>query len=217
MGMFNIKDIFGKFNKPTEEDVYETDASTEDSTKPRGIFANKKLLNIIVWIIIGVIALMAFGNCGDRGSGALPIVNEDTRLGDGFDITEYRQMLERDMSEALSRMYGAGEVRVTISFENSGELVLATDRQSNEERNREGVDGTGRNNYRISHEDRIVLHGSRNQATTPIVIRENAPQVSGVLIVAEGANDERIRLELHQAARAVLGAPAHRIQVVAKR
>ena len=215
MGIFNFKDIFAKFGK--------TESSNDSDSEPQGIFRNKKLVNLIVWIILGIIVLISMGSCGNRGISNMPLIGDtigDTHSDSGFstgigiNIIEYRQALERDVSEALSRMEGAGKVRVTISLENTGERVLATDNTMTEERQREGVDAAGRNNYRITHEGRVVLHGRQNQGTTPIIVRENTPRISGALIVAEGAGDDRIRFELHQAARAILGAPAHRIKVV---
>lgn len=213
MSIFNLRGIFGKFNKQNDDNDDVIDISPEnESETPKGVFGNKKLVNVIVLIIVGIIALIGMGSCGNDGGNATLPTLDDARLSN-FDINEYRRMLERDISEALSQMYGAGEVRITISLENSGERVLATDRQANEERNREGEDGAGRDIHRITLDDRIVLHGRNEQI--PIVLSESAPRVAGALIVAEGASDERIRRELHIAARAVLGAPAHRIQVVA--
>ena len=212
MGIF--KNLLSKFaNTEAQDDV----DGGEDS--PPSMLKNKKLVNIIVIIVLGIILLLGMGSCGE--SNVIPLMNDDNRVNDsvlGFsgtiDIVEYRQMLERDVSDALSRMSGAGEVHVTISFEHGGERVLATDRQASEERTRDGDADSGRNNYRISIEDRVVLHGANNRGTNPIVVRETTPRVSGVLVVAEGANDEQIRLELHRAARAITGAPAHRVKVV---
>jgi len=210
MGIFNLRGIFAKQEK--EEDAADIVHDAEAEEVPKGLFANKKLVNIIVLIIVGIILLISMGSCGDSNNNAA-LQNFELQQSSGIDITEYRQMLERDISETLSKMSGVGAVRVTISLENSGERVLATDRQANEERNREGENGVGRDIHRITLDDRVVLHG--RSEPVPIVLSETTPRVAGVLVVAEGADDERIRFELHQAVRAILGAPAHRIMVVA--
>jgi len=211
MGIFNLRGFWANLGKKEENDSEVIDVSPNDEETPKGIFDNKKLVNVIVLIIVGVILLISMGNCGDDNNAVLPVM--DVGQNSGIDITEFRQMLERDISETLSKMSGAGEVRVTITLENGGERVLATDRQTNEERNREGEGGVGRDIHRITFNDSVVLHGRQEQV--PIVLSETAPRVAGALIVAEGASDERIRLEIHRAARAILGAPAHRVVVVA--
>jgi len=209
MRIFSLRGIFEKFGKQGVENDDVIDISP-DAKAPKVLAGNKKLVNVIVLIVVGIIALIGMGSCGDGGSDTV-LPSLDVQRVSGFDITEFRQDLERDISEALSRMSGAGEVRVTILLENSGERVLATDRQANEERNREGENG--RDIHRITLDDRVVLHGRTEPV--PIVLSETTPRISGALIVAKGANDEWVRRELHQAARAILGAPAHRIMVVA--
>ena len=214
----NFFNMFAKKDAETDDSV----RSLENESEQKGAFANKKLVNVIVIIVLGIILLIGMGDCGSSGGGIVPILGDSGNLDDfaifgsaGIDIDDYRERLERDVSAALSRMAGAGEVRVTISFEHGGERVLATDRQATEERSSEVGSDSGRNNHRITIEDRVVLHGASNRGTNPIVVLETTPRISGVLVVAEGANDEQIRFELHRATRAVLGAPAHRIMVVA--
>ena len=46
-----------------------------------------------------------------------------------------------------------------------------------------------------------------------IVLYEKEPQVRGVLVVAEGAGDPSVRLDLQRAVQAVTGAPLKAIEV----
>ena len=45
------------------------------------------------------------------------------------------------------------------------------------------------------------------------MVKEKAPQVAGVLVVAEGAADESVRLKIYEAVKALYGMPSHRIKV----
>ena len=47
----------------------------------------------------------------------------------------------------------------------------------------------------------------------PIVLKEIEPQVRGVIVVAEGAADINVRMDLQRAVRAVLDIPLSRIEV----
>jgi len=48
----------------------------------------------------------------------------------------------------------------------------------------------------------------------PVIARTSRPEIAGVLIVAEGAHDVRIRAQLMDAAMVALRLPANRIEVV---
>ena len=53
--------------------------------------------------------------------------------------------------------------------------------------------------------------GSRNGE--PYVVEEKTPEITGVLVVASGAADEKVRLEIYDAVKALYGIAAHRIKV----
>jgi len=44
-------------------------------------------------------------------------------------------------------------------------------------------------------------------------VEEKTPKIGGVLVVAEGAGDERVRVEIYDAVKAIYGVAAHRIKV----
>jgi len=176
-------------------------------------FKNKKMVNIIVWVIIAVIILIVMS--GGKKDKPVPII--DPQGGAMIsDITKYRQSLEKDMAAALSAIDGAGAVQVTLLLENGGEKFIASDVKLNEERNSEdAVDTEGKSSYRVSRDDKVVITSKQNQAGQPILLKENMPKISGVLVAAKGAGDEKVKLELYEAAKAISGAYVHRIKVVA--
>ncbi|HPU36274.1 MAG TPA: hypothetical protein PLA91_05715, partial [Bacillota bacterium] len=55
---------------------------------------------------------------------------------------------------------------------------------------------------------------SENGEERPVVEREVAPQVAGVLVVAEGAGDSRIKARLFEATRVALGVDPQKILVL---
>ncbi len=66
---------------------------------------------------------------------------------------------------------------------------------------------------RSEESESYVVTGGKSSAAEPFVIRERAPEISGVLVVAEGAASERIRTEIYEAVKALYGMAAHRIKV----
>jgi stage III sporulation protein AG len=51
----------------------------------------------------------------------------------------------------------------------------------------------------------------------PVVSRQEAPEIAGVLVVASGARDPRVCEMLARSVQTLLGLPAHRVQVVPSR
>lgn len=57
-----------------------------------------------------------------------------------------------------------------------------------------------------------LLTGANNQL---VALQENLPPVTGVIVVAQGADDAGVRLTLNRVVQTLLSIAAHRIEVIA--
>lgn len=119
---------------------------------------------------------------------------------------------EKRLEEILEKINGAGDVSVMIYYSNKGEKIVASDTKikSEKENIREGEEKESEN-----REESTVLYGASGDEQ-PFVTEERMPKPDGVLIIAEGAENEKIKYEISEAARALLGLPPNRIRVAAK-
>ncbi len=108
---------------------------------------------------------------------------------DNVAIDEYARGMEVRMAEVLSRIDGAGAVSVMITFESSAEIVPATETDRN--------DNTS-----------IVIVGGK-----PVIITEIQPKVLGVIVVAEGASNIKVKLDLLKAVQTLLDIEQSRIEI----
>ena len=110
--------------------------------------------------------------------------------------------LEEKLTRTLSRIDGAGEVQVMISYSTSEEIVpaMSVDKQTSETTDTE------------SSKPMTIQQGDGEQ---PMVLYEKQPQVLGAIIVAEGAQDIRVRMDLLRAAQTVLGVSSSQVEVFA--
>lgn len=108
--------------------------------------------------------------------------------------------MEERLADALSAIRGVGKVRVLISYSASEEIVPA---MSVDESN------SGSSVSR-SEEPVTVGSGSSEQA---MVLMVRSPTVRGAIIIAEGAEDVAVRMDLLRAAQAILGVPSSNIEV----
>lgn len=162
----------------------------------------KKLGKILIAASAVAILFLVFGNFGGEEKN-----KQDEKA--GFNMESYKAALEEEAEAALSKIRGAGEVKVILSFESLGKTVVARDNQSKTEKN-SGEDE--RESKEIN--DSVVLYG-QGQSEKPYVTEEKVPLPSGVLVIASGADKEAVRYELYEAVKALYGVSSHRIKVTA--
>jgi stage III sporulation protein AG len=115
--------------------------------------------------------------------------------------TEYVNYLENKLSNVLSKISGAGSVNVIITLENGFSYVYATDTETKT----------------------IVSNGTETTLTTetvilvsnePVVVKEIYPNIKGVVVVAEGAADVSVKLNILTAVETVLEIDRNNITVL---
>lgn len=109
--------------------------------------------------------------------------------------------LERRMEEALSRVAGAGEVKVVLTVQSTARRVLAQDGRSTQRG--EELDST--------LTTVVVAQGSGTQE--PVTIQQLSPQYQGALVVCSGGDDPSVRLRVVEAVSALTGLGADKISV----
>ena len=129
---------------------------------------------------------------------AIVLYNFLTKRDDGGEnvSADYETALEAQLGAVLSDIEGAGEVSVMISFSDEGETVIATETKVLE-------DGT-------------VVTAPVLVDGEVVVLEVKKPEISGVLIVAEGADDLSVRFDLLSAAASVLDINQSLIKVYAR-
>ena len=129
---------------------------------------------------------------------AIVLYNFLTKRDDGGEnvSADYETALEAQLGAVLSDIEGAGEVSVMISFSDEGETVIATETKVLE-------DGT-------------VVTAPVLVDGEVVVLEVRKPEISGVLIVAEGADDLSVRFDLLSAAASVLDINQSLIKVYAR-
>lgn len=181
--------------------------------KQEGSSIDKKKVN--PFIVGGIIAAIVFL----AGSSFLGSNNKQDEKTDRYILDEsvqqknmfedYSLQIEKRLSEALSEISGAGRVNVIVNMDDSGEKVLATDNKNKAEHYSEENSVSEKNEL----EESTVMTG-QGSGQQPFVIKEKKPNPTGIIVIAEGARNESIRLELFEAVKALYGISPHRIKVV---
>lgn len=126
--------------------------------------------------------------------------------------------LEARLEEFFSLVDGAGRVRVMISPFAGRETVFAMDKNMSESTSTEqDAQGGTRETRQYQTQEQTVMITDRQGTDRPLVVREVFPQVTGIVIIAEGGDNPFVQDALTRAARAVLGVEPHMVQVLAGR
>ena len=107
---------------------------------------------------------------------------------DAQNVSSYVTELEKKLSKSLSEVKGAGRVEVIISVESGFKSV-----------------------YKESTNGLVLVIGK------PVVVTEGYPAITGVIIVAEGANNLSVKISLLSAARIFLNVGEEKIKILTRK
>lgn len=118
---------------------------------------------------------------------------------------------EKRLAEILKKISGVGAVEVFMTYADNGRVVVEKDGTQSENMLRE-TDSSGGSRTTTSTEDRqeTVLGSSRE----PYVVQQLRPQVEGVLVVAEGAGNEAVKMRIKETIKALFGLEANKISIM---
>lgn len=122
----------------------------------------------------------------------------------------YEEELEARVKEILSHVDGVGQVDVMIVLKSSEERVVHVDRNTSESSvSEEDAQGGKRVTSSREIEENALSAGSQ-----PFVEKELRPELSGIIISAQGGGTPQVRAEISAAMEALFGLPAHKIKVL---
>ena len=122
--------------------------------------------------------------------------------------------IEQKLEDILEKIDGAGEVKVMITYQDSGTQVVEKDKNTSEN-SLEESDSTG--GVRSTKEQQLqesTVYEEADAGNTPFVSKELLPKVEGILIVASGGDNQKVKQNISEAVLALFQVEAHRITIV---
>lgn len=155
---------------------------------------------IIAVIFLLILAIIFFGDFSFSSSTSGTTQSTSTYT----NADEYVKSLENRLKNVLSQIKGAGNVEVMISVDNGIEFEIAIDTESS------SISKNGETTTTTSSKPIIITNDGQQ---TPIIISENLPTITGVVIVSSGANDVFVKLNLLSATETLLNISQNDIQI----
>ena len=162
--------------------------------------------DIVTFVAVGAALMFIGGSFGKEESMAKTTVSEKEVK---------TESLEDRLEYILTKIEGAGRVEVLITYKSGRELIVAQQvNEENTETNETAKVGDERIIKSGIKESVYVLIENSDGSETPLVLKEEEPEIEGVIIVAEGGNNILVKNSLINATEAALGVSTHKIQVL---
>ena len=158
---------------------------------------HKKMIFIIICAVIGL-SMAIFPRHY--------VADSQTNTTDTADENDYVHLLESRLSETVSLIDGAGKSKVLITLASSGETVYLTNARLDE-----STDTLSQS--RVTSEKQLATMKNGTYAESPVVVKELAPKISGVLIICEGGENQNVKNNIIKATSTALDVSSSRIYV----
>ena len=173
-----------------------------------GMFSNLKLfqkikgikhIEIILAVVLCAVILVIYISSLGKG------VSLQTSTENFTSISAYSAFLENKLANVLTNIEGAGTVHTMITFESGTEFVYATNDESKTNTN------TSQSSTISTTTTSSSPYIKNNEG---LLVKEIYPQISGVVVVASGAKNTKVKLEIIKAVQALLDVPIANIEVL---
>ncbi len=144
---------------------------------------------LIVALIAAIVlaATFAFGKTSGKNTAT------------GGETERYVSSLENKLQSVISGIKGAGKSSVVITVDGAISSIVAVDEKTVEE--------NGRKTTTVS----TVMSGGK-----PVILGEKYPEITGVLVVAKGADDITVKMAILNAVTVALGVNCNKVQILAR-
>ena len=163
-------------------------------------FNNKKSIeNLVIFLVLCIIVMIVINALTDEKESVL----NNTESSIIFTNTASEKTLETKLAEILSMINEVEKIPMT---DTKVTTTVVSEKDSN---------GGERKTEETSTEENIIYEESNN-LKSPVVKQSILPEIVGVIVVAEGANNIAVKENLIKAVEATVNVPSHRIQVFSK-
>lgn len=124
------------------------------------------------------------------------------------------QELETKLEQILSHVSGIGRAEVMITLKSEGRRIIEKDVEFSEGKEESAQESDTIITSQRTQAESTVYEKDVQGNESPYVTEELAPEISGVLVIAQGAGNAGVAAEITEAVMALFGVEAHKIKVM---
>lgn len=174
----------------------------------------KNIQDLVCIFIIGVIILIVanFFLTSTKSTNSSKAVSS-TSVSVKSEPETYEDKVKDELVEALGKIKGAGKVEVMMYFESGSELIPAYS-ENNSTRVIEETDGDG--GKRVTNENNsatTVVTTTESGGSKPLITKELNPKITGVIVIAEGADNPEVKYNLYEAVKTLFNIQQYKVNI----
>ena len=166
----------------------------------------KRIQYLAILLVVIVILTIYFTSTGvaDKAKESAPSVTTASE--------QRHDSIENQLKYTLSQIEGAGRVEVMITYEASGEIVpaISVDKQTSTTTS-SGDSGTSTTSTENTQNEIVTIGCSGGNSA--LVLKEKSPEIRGVIVVSEGADNIAVKLNLLRAVQTLLSVSPDQVDV----
>jgi len=176
----------------------------------------KKIINILIGVFcVGLLIVLLFDNSKQEDISTKTMTQNNGYDHQKAEESAYSETIEKKLEKEFAKIDGVGRVEVIVTMKTKGEIVLNKDKPYNSSNTLEEDDQGGtRESTEVQQQEATVLIRRSDGSEEPMILNELWPEVSGILIIAEGGDSPIVKNNLINAAKVLLDLPAHKIEVM---
>ncbi|MCD2345164.1 stage III sporulation protein AG [Clostridium guangxiense] len=128
-------------------------------------------------------------------------------------IESYETNVENKLKNTLEQMDGVGKVQIMMYFSSGEEQVPAFNVNKSTSVTDETDNSGGKRTTTQNSDGDTVVMSKDGDKESPLILKTYKPKITGVCIVAEGAEDENTKLNITNAVVELFGVPADKVNV----
>ncbi|MFT8320650.1 MAG: stage III sporulation protein AG [Bacillus sp. (in: firmicutes)] len=202
-------------------------ANEESEEKKKG-----KVQYLIIVVLFGA-AIMIVSNMFFKGSSNADVAAFSNTNGTSSDqaaeetfgqksgggssgITDYEEVYKEQIKEAINHIVGVKDATVYVNVDATEKKVYEKNSTSQTQTTEETDPQGGKRQVEDSSSEQQLVIVQNGDKQVPVVIETKKPAIRGVLIVAKGAENIKIKSMIIEAVTRALDVPSHRVSVMPK-
>lgn len=172
--------------------------------------SGKRTQYLVIVVMIAVILAIYFSTF-TPGSSAQP----QSTVNQAIEKTENTSAgtdLNLQVASILSAIQGAGEVRVMITYESGSEIVPATSENTETTTTQNSQNGSSQTSETVKKQSDVVTVQNQSNSSA-LVLKEKTPEIKGIIVIAQGAGDIGVKMNILKAVETLLNVSADKVDV----
>lgn len=168
----------------------------------------KSLMNLLILVLVGVLLAILSNTFKDTATSSI-IPSKNNQITEvektknvqesNETISKEEQDIEKKLKDTLENIEGVGNVKVMIYFKGGEEQIPAINiNDSTSLTEEKDVDG-GTRKITQKNDGRSIVMMNTEDGTKPFVVKKYKSEVTGVCVVADGADNNLIKLQIQKA------------------